>query len=82
MKKQKLCSRRNFGLIVYNLFTSHECVLRINFYKTWVQTPYIIDLKSEINSLIKDIASTISCITNIAVYFLSKEYAVLLTTFM
>lgn len=40
---------------------------------------YVIDLESEMNSLVKDIPSSVSsCITNIAVYFLSNEYVVLL----
>ena len=51
----------------------------IDFHKIYEQGPYVIDLESEINSLVKNIPSSASSrITNVTIYSLSKEYVILL----
>ena len=81
MENQKSYNKKNFNYLQFVYIAWIHA--RINFHKIYEQTPYVIDLESEINSLVKDIPSSVSSrITNVTIYSLSKEYVVMLIMFM
>ena len=77
MENQKSYNKKNFNYLQFVYIAWIHAY--IDFHKIYEQAPYVIDLESEINSLVKDIPSSASsCITNVTIYSLSKEYVILL----
>lgn len=77
MENQKSYNKKNFNYLQFVYIAWIHTY--IDFHKIYEQGPYVIDLESEINSLVKDIPSSASSrITNVTIYSLSKEYVILL----